>query len=194
MESTVVLENNGIGADRAKSSVESSCITRGTTISKDQAALDHPDGSIHVRPAAFVMPSRRLGFIYDSTSAGSGFDPDEFIDSVAENLEVIQRLKLEEILTRNANVEYLQRHGLNGRTDVASFKQCLPVVTYSDLEPDILRLVNGDSTPIFNAEPISAFFLSTGTTSEKAKFIPTTMRAFENVPCLQRVVQAMFRK
>ncbi len=158
MGSTVVLENNGIGADCAKSSVESSFITRGSTIFKDQAAFDHPDGSIHERPPAFVMPSRRLGFIYDSTSADSGFDPDEFLDSVAEDLEVIQRLKLEEILTRNANVEYLQRHGLNGRTDVASFKQCLPVVTYSDLEPDILRLVNGDSTPIFNADPISAFF------------------------------------
>ncbi|CAM6025539.1 unnamed protein product, partial [Sphagnum balticum] len=122
------------------------------------------------------------------------FDPDEFIDSIAEDLEVIQRLKLEEILTRNANVEYLQRHGLNGRTDVASFKQCLPVVTYSDLEPDILRLVNGDSTPIFNADPVSAFFLSTGTTAGKAKFIPTTMRAREIVPCLQRVFQAMLRK
>ncbi len=103
----------------------------------------------------FVMPSRR-----DTDFTAPDFDPDAFLDSVTADVGLIQRQKLHDILSRNANVEYLQRHGLNGRTDVASFKQCVPVINYQDVETDILRLVNGDtSAPILSAEPIVEFQL-----------------------------------
>jgi hypothetical protein len=103
----------------------------------------------------FVMPSRR-----DTDFTAPDFDPDAFLDLVAADVGLIQRQKLHDILSRNANVEYLQRHGLNGRTDVASFKQCVPVINYQDVETDILRLVNSDtSAPILTAEPIVEFQL-----------------------------------
>ncbi len=103
----------------------------------------------------FVMPSRR-----DTDFTAPDFDPDAFLDLVTADVGLIQRQKLHDILSRNANVEYLQRHGLNGRTDVASFKECVPVINYQDVETDILRLVNGDtSAPILTAEPIVEFQL-----------------------------------
>ncbi|CAK9208572.1 unnamed protein product [Sphagnum troendelagicum] len=136
------------------------------------------------------MPSRR-----DTDFTAPDFDPDAFLDLVAADVGLIQRQKLHDILSRNANVEYLQRHGLNGRTDVASFKQCLPVINYQDVETDILRLVNGDtSAPILTAEPIVEFQLSSGTMGGKPKYIPTTARYAEYSLFYQSLVNAMCKK
>ena len=87
-------------------------------------------------------------------------DPEEFMDMLAREFASIQRARLREILARNASVEYLQRHGLNGRTDVESFRTFVPVVTYQDLESDMMSLVNGKTTaPIFTVDPIESFMI-----------------------------------
>jgi hypothetical protein len=57
--------------------------------------------------------------------SGVRFDPEEFLDKLCEEAMSIQREKLREILGRNAEVEYLQRPGLGGRTDVESFDQAM---------------------------------------------------------------------
>lgn len=81
----------------------------------------------------------------------------QFIEDVTMNADEIQKQVLARILSRSANVEYLQRHGLNGRTDRETFKKVMPVVTYEDLKPDIDRIVNGDTSPILCSKPISEF-------------------------------------
>ena len=102
-----------------------------------------------------VMPSKRGIDMTDPQ-----FDPEEFMDMLARESASIQRERLREILARNASVEYLQRHGLNGRTDVESFRRFVPVVTYEDLESDMMSLVNGKTTaPIFTVDPIESFVI-----------------------------------
>eukprot|EP01018_Ginkgo_biloba_P021685 Gb_31650 [translate_table: standard] len=64
---------------------------------------------------------------------------------------------LSEILSANAHTHYLTRFPLNGRTDRSSFKKCLPIISYEDVEEDILRIANGDTSPILSANPISEF-------------------------------------
>ena len=81
----------------------------------------------------------------------------EFIEYVTTNADEVQKQVLAEILARNAGVEYLQRHGLGGCTDTNSFKKCVPVVTYEDIQPDINRLANDDKSPILCSQPISEF-------------------------------------
>ena len=81
----------------------------------------------------------------------------EFIEDVTANADEVQEKVLSEILSRNANVEYLQRHGLNGQTDRDTFKKLLPVITYEDIQPDINRIANGDTSPILCSKPISEF-------------------------------------
>lgn len=81
----------------------------------------------------------------------------QFLEDVTSNADQVQRRVLAEILSCNANVEYLQRHGLNGRTDNETFKKLLPVVCYDDLKPDIDRIANGDASPILCSRPISEF-------------------------------------
>ena len=118
---------------------------RSSTETEDSPAADH----------LFLLPSRR-----GINPEDPRFDPEEFLDMLCEQGMAIQREKLREIVARNSEVEYLQRHGLAGRTDVESFRQCVPVVTYSDVEEDIMKLVNGnqeEKRPIFSVEPISQF-------------------------------------
>lgn len=105
----------------------------------------------------FVMPSKRGIDMTDPQ-----FDPEEFMDMLAQEFASIQREKLREIVARNASVEYLQRHGLKkGRTDdVQSFRRLVPVVTYEDLESDLMSLANGKTTaPILTVDPIESFII-----------------------------------
>lgn len=81
----------------------------------------------------------------------------QYIEDVTTNADQVQRRVLAEILSRSANVEYLKRHGLRGRTDRETFKNVMPIVTYEDLMPDIDRIANGDTSPILCSKPISEF-------------------------------------
>ncbi|RRT74185.1 hypothetical protein BHE74_00027432 [Ensete ventricosum] len=80
-----------------------------------------------------------------------------FIEEMTANADAVQEKVLAEILTRNADTEYLRRYGLGGATDRATFKAKIPVVTYEDLQPEIQRIANGDRSAILSAHPISEF-------------------------------------
>ncbi|XP_002533739.2 indole-3-acetic acid-amido synthetase GH3.6 [Ricinus communis] len=97
----------------------------------------------------------------------------QFIEDVTSNPDEVQKKVLEEILTRNARVEYLQKHGLNGYTDRESFKKIMPVIAYEDIQPHINRIANGDTSPILCSKPISEFLTSSGTSGGERKLMPT---------------------
>ncbi|KAI3986557.1 hypothetical protein MKX01_014095 [Papaver californicum] len=104
----------------------------------------------------------------------------QFIEQVTTNADEIQKKVLSEILTRNAHVEYLKRHGLDGLTaDRDTFKNVMPIVTYEDLQPDIHRIANGDTSPILCSSPISEFLTSSGTSAGERKLMPTIEGEFE---------------
>ncbi|XAR55434.1 hypothetical protein NMG60_11035501 [Bertholletia excelsa] len=97
----------------------------------------------------------------------------QFIEDVTSRADEVQRQVLSKILSRNAGVEYLQRHGLSDTTDLETFKKVMPVVTYEDLLPDINRIANGDASPILCSQPISEFLTSSGTSGGERKLMPT---------------------
>ncbi|KAI3820550.1 hypothetical protein L1987_08098 [Smallanthus sonchifolius] len=84
----------------------------------------------------------------------------QFIEDVTSIPDQVQQRILTEILTQNATVEYLRRHGLSGQTDRQTFKRLIPVVAYEDLHNDITRIANGDTSPILSSHPISEFLTS----------------------------------
>ncbi|CAL9761775.1 unnamed protein product [Musa acuminata subsp. burmannicoides] len=98
----------------------------------------------------------------------------EFIEDVTANADQVQRRVLAEILAQNAPAEYLHRHGLPSRTapDPDAFKHLIPVVTYEDIRPDILRIAHGDTSPILSGRPISEFLTSSGTSGGERKLMP----------------------
>ena len=63
------------------------------------------------------------------------------------------------MMYQNGSVEYLQNLGLNGSTDLESFKACVPLVTHKDLEPYIQRLADGDTSPILTGKAITTISL-----------------------------------
>ncbi|XP_076959718.1 indole-3-acetic acid-amido synthetase GH3.6-like [Bidens hawaiensis] len=97
----------------------------------------------------------------------------QFIEDVTSNPDQVQKQILAEILTQNATVEYLNRHGLSGHTDRDTFKKLIPVVTYEDLHDDITRIANGDKSAILSSRPISEFLTSSGTSGGERKLMPT---------------------
>jgi len=82
-----------------------------------------------------------------------------FIEEVTTKCDEVQKNVLAEILSQNAETEYLRRHGLKGATDRETFKSKVPVVTYEDIKPDIQRVAHGDFSPILCSQPISEFFI-----------------------------------
>uniref|UniRef100_A0A7C9AZ08 Indole-3-acetic acid-amido synthetase GH3.1 n=1 Tax=Opuntia streptacantha TaxID=393608 RepID=A0A7C9AZ08_OPUST len=97
----------------------------------------------------------------------------QFIEEMTRNADLVQERVLAEILTRNAQTEYLRRFNLDGATDRETFKSKVPMVSYEDLQPEIQRIANGDRSPILSAHPISEFLTSSGTSAGERKLMPT---------------------
>ncbi|KAF5461039.1 hypothetical protein F2P56_020866 [Juglans regia] len=96
-----------------------------------------------------------------------------FIEDITTNADEVQKRVLSEIVSRNANVEYLQRHGLKGHTDRETFKKVMPVIAYEDIQADVTRIANGDTSPILCSSPICEFLTSSGTSAGERKLMPT---------------------
>ncbi|XP_031476755.1 indole-3-acetic acid-amido synthetase GH3.6 [Nymphaea colorata] len=104
----------------------------------------------------------------------------QYIEDVTNNANQVQARVLGEILSHNAQVEYLRRCGLDGRTaDRQNFKNLLPVISYEDIKPDIDRIANGDKSPILSSYPISEFLTSSGTSGGERKLMPTIEQELE---------------
>ncbi|KAL6616190.1 hypothetical protein ACP70R_038460 [Stipagrostis hirtigluma subsp. patula] len=120
-------------------------------------------------PTAKTAPPAR-GF-----APGAHREALEFIEHVTANAGQVQRRVLAEILAQNAPAEYLRRHGVRGSADdaVDAFRRLVPLVTYEGLQPEILRIANGDTSPILSGKPISEFLTSSGTSGGERKLMPT---------------------
>ncbi|CAN1775012.1 Indole-3-acetic acid-amido synthetase GH3.6 [Linum perenne] len=101
------------------------------------------------------------------------------IEVVTTDPDDVQTKLLHHILSSNSNVEYLQRHRLNGATDRQTFKKLVPVISYEDISPDITRIANGDTSPILCSQPISEFLTSSGTSAGERKLMPTIEEEME---------------
>ncbi|KAH9296800.1 hypothetical protein KI387_028482, partial [Taxus chinensis] len=96
----------------------------------------------------------------------------EKLEYYCNNAPNLQMETLEAILNHNAAAEYLQRHGLNNRTDLKSFKECIPLTSYSDYTHEIQRIAEGDKSSILSSDPLLCMFFSSGTSSQQPKLIP----------------------
>ncbi|TVU22907.1 hypothetical protein EJB05_32628, partial [Eragrostis curvula] len=92
-------------------------------------------------------------------------------ERLTRDAAAVQRETLRRILVENADVEYLQGLGLNGRTDPDSFRACVPLATHADLEPYIARIADGDTSAVLTSKPVTSISLSSGTTQGKRKYL-----------------------
>ncbi|KAL0797093.1 hypothetical protein Bca101_068470 [Brassica carinata] len=93
------------------------------------------------------------------------------LEEVTSNAENIQNDLLKEILTLNANTEYLWQF-LHGSSDKSFFKKHVPVVSYEDVKPYIERVADGEPSEVISGGPITKFLRSSGTSGGKQKIFP----------------------
>jgi hypothetical protein len=89
-----------------------------------------------------------------------------------------QREVLQHLVTSAQYTEFGRKYGFDNLFNIKSFKQAVPIHEYEDMKPYVERIMNGEQNILWNT-PITWFAKSSGTTSDKSKFIPISEESLE---------------
>ena len=101
------------------------------------------------------------------------------IESAVSNPVAAQREVLQDLVTSAQYTEFGRRYGFSELFSVRAFKEAVPIHEYDDLKPYIERMMDGEQQVLWNT-PISWFAKSSGTTSDRSKFIPISTESLED--------------
>jgi hypothetical protein len=90
-----------------------------------------------------------------------------------------QREVLQDIVTAAQYTEFGRRYNFSQLFSIRAFKEAVPIHEYDDLKPYIERIMNGEQNILWNT-PVYWFAKSSGTTSDKSKFIPISDESLED--------------
>jgi hypothetical protein len=90
-----------------------------------------------------------------------------------------QREVLQDLVTSAQYTEFGRKHHFSSLFNVRDYKEAVPVQEYQDIKPYIERIMNGEQNLLWNT-PVRWFAKSSGTTSDKSKFIPITDESLED--------------
>lgn len=88
-----------------------------------------------------------------------------------------QRDVLQNLVTQGQYTEFGKKYKFNRLFKVRDFKKRVPINEYNDLKPYIQRMMEGEENVLWNT-PVNWFAKSSGTTSDKSKFIPLSEESF----------------
>jgi len=101
------------------------------------------------------------------------------IEQWASDPIAAQREVLQDLITHGQYTEFGRKYGFNQLFNIRKFKETVPIHEYEDLKPYIDRIMQGEENVLWNT-PVNWFAKSSGTTSEKSKFIPITKESLED--------------
>ena len=101
------------------------------------------------------------------------------IEQWINNPIATQRDVLQDLVTHGQFSEFGRICGFDKLFNIRDFKKAVPISEYDDLKPYIERLMEGENNLLWNT-PANWFAKSSGTTSEKSKFIPITEESLNN--------------
>ena len=87
-------------------------------------------------------------------------------DPIAAQREVLQHL-----ITSAQYTEFGRKYNFEKLFSIKEYKKNIPIHEYDDIKPYILRMMEGEGNILWNT-PVYWFAKSSGTTSDKSKFIP----------------------
>ena len=93
------------------------------------------------------------------------------IENWSRHPHAAQREVLQELVTAGQYTEFGRKYNFSKLFTLKAFKKNIPVHEYDDIKPYILRMMNGEENILWNT-PVTWFAKSSGTTSDKSKFIP----------------------
>ena len=101
------------------------------------------------------------------------------IEAWMKNPIEAQRDIMQGLVTAAQYTEFGKKYNFSELFSIRAFKQAVPVHEYDDLKPYINRIMNGEQNILWNT-PVYWFAKSSGTTSDKSKFIPITDESLED--------------
>ena len=84
-----------------------------------------------------------------------------------------QREVLQDLVTSAQYTEFGRKYNFSNLFNVRDFKTAVPISNYDDMKFYIERIMHGEQNILWNT-PIYWFAKSSGTTSDKSKFIPVS--------------------
>ncbi len=101
------------------------------------------------------------------------------IDAWKQNPLDAQREVLQDLVTSAQYTEFGRKYNFSGLFNVKAFKEAVPIHEYDDIKPYIERIMEGEQNILWNT-PIYWFAKSSGTTSDKSKFIPISEESLQD--------------
>ena len=101
------------------------------------------------------------------------------IDAWKNNPIDAQREVLQDLVTSAQYTEFGRKYNFSNLFNIRDFKDAIPIHEYNDLKPYIERIMNGEQNLLWNT-PVYWFAKSSGTTSDKSKFIPISDESLED--------------
>jgi hypothetical protein len=101
------------------------------------------------------------------------------IESWIQHPLLSQREVLQDLVTSAQYTEFGRKHNFNKLFTVREFKEAVPIHEYDDLKPYIQRIMEGEQNVLWNT-PVYWFAKSSGTTSDKSKFIPVSDESLQD--------------
>ncbi len=100
------------------------------------------------------------------------------IDNFLLNPHSTQTMVFNSLLHAGQFTEFGKKYHFRHINNVAEFKKAIPIHDYDDLKPYIHRMMEGEPNILWNS-PVNWFAKSSGTTSDKSKFIPVSNESLE---------------
>ncbi|MBS1935500.1 MAG: GH3 auxin-responsive promoter family protein [Bacteroidetes bacterium] len=95
------------------------------------------------------------------------------------NPVAVQRETLQHLVTSAQYTEFGRKYNFSKLFSVKEFKQAIPIHEYDDIKPYIERIMRGEQNILWNT-PVNWFAKSSGTTSDKSKFIPVSEESLQD--------------
>ena len=101
------------------------------------------------------------------------------IDAWKNNPINAQREVLQDLVTSAQYTEFGKKYNFSNLYTIRAFKDAVPIHEYNDLKPYIERMMQGEQNVLWNT-PVYWFAKSSGTTSDKSKFIPVSEESLQD--------------
>ena len=90
-----------------------------------------------------------------------------------------QREVLQDLVTSAQYTEFGRKYNFSKLFSIKSYKQAVPIHEYDDVKPYVQRIMAGEQNILWNT-PVHWFAKSSGTTSDKSKFIPLSDESLQD--------------
>ncbi|MDR1918952.1 MAG: GH3 auxin-responsive promoter family protein [Tannerellaceae bacterium] len=95
------------------------------------------------------------------------------IEQFARQTDEIQHKQLKSLLAKAKHTEWGRKYDFGSIRTYADFAGRLPLQTYDDIKPYLLRMINGEKSVLWPSS-VRWYAKSSGTTNDKSKFLPIT--------------------